>query len=135
MTTTLSNSCPRKGIWYYGPTGAGKSHRAYENYSRDTHFKPCYWRGRLHDWTGYRGQETVIFDGPTPTFSELREILSNPGAIVSMRLKPYACPLMAKTVIVTSLAHPKKVYCKKASEYEIDDLLQHFDVVELTHEM
>ena len=27
-----------KGIWYYGKTGKGKSHNAFEDYSPDTHY-------------------------------------------------------------------------------------------------
>lgn len=46
-----------KGVWLYGPTGVGKSHRAFEGFTPETHYVK-----NIEDqwWDGYTGQETVI---------------------------------------------------------------------------
>ena len=48
-----------RGMWYYGPTGTGKSHTAFINYSPKTCYVKC-----LNDewWDGYCGQPTVILN-------------------------------------------------------------------------
>ncbi len=96
------------GIWYWGKTGVGKSHRAFEGYSPETHYvKDCatIW------WDGYKGQETVIFNEYRSefTFSYLLQIVDKWPFVVPIRGKE-SLPFLAKHVIFTSACHPKECY-------------------------
>lgn len=46
------------GYWFYGPTGTGKSHRAFEMAGEDVYV----WTDDNGWWDGYRGQKTVIIN-------------------------------------------------------------------------
>jgi len=47
-----------KGIWYWGATGVGKSHKAFEGFDPETHY--LYQYQEFQD--GYTGQETIIMN-------------------------------------------------------------------------
>lgn len=115
-----------KGIWYYGNTGAGKSHLAFEGFHPDTHYsKP------LSDswWDGYTGQRVVIlneFRGEI-AYSELLSLVDKwPHAVPRRNREP--APFLAELVIVTSALHPQEVWKKRGVSDSMDQLYRRFDI-------
>lgn len=115
-----------KGIWYYGNTGAGKSHLAFEGFDPDTHYsKP------LSDswWDGYTGQRVVIlneFRGEIP-YSELLSLVDKwPHSVPRRNREP--APFLAELVIVTSALHPQEVWKKRGVSDSMDQLYRRFDI-------
>jgi hypothetical protein len=97
-----------RGTWYWGASGVGKSHKAFENYDPDTHYVYPNDNGW---WDGYSGQEIVIineFRGWIQ-FSELLDLLDKYPKTVKRRCRE-PCPFLAKHIIITSSNHPKDVY-------------------------
>lgn len=119
-----------KGIWYWGKTGVGKSHKAFEGFNPETHYV---FKNDRDWWDGYIGQETVIFNEfrGNITLQELLELVDKWPKEVARRCREPA-PFLAKTVIVTSSLPPLEVYKNALSEYErIDQLNRRFEVIEL----
>lgn len=97
-----------QGIWYWGESGAGKSHKAMEGYDSSTHYVKC-----LDDdwWDGYTGQETVIFNEfrGQVSFSRLLDLTDKwPTKVKRRNREPV--PFLAKRLIVTSVQCPRDVY-------------------------
>lgn len=125
-----------KGIWYTGPTGSGKSHKAftethgeYGPYNPDTHYVK-----NLHEewWDGYRGQPVVIlneFRGQV-RFSELLDLVDKWPKMVKWRGRE-SVPFLAKYVIVTSSVCPRDVYYNLSSDESWAQFERRFDVIEL----
>jgi hypothetical protein len=98
-----------EGIWYYGPTGTGKSHTAFVGYSPETHYiLPLNDKGW---WDGYTGQKTVIcneFRGEI-VYSELLDLLDKwPKNVPRRGREPV--PLLAEKILITSDKHPNLIY-------------------------
>ena len=116
-----------KGIWYHGPTGAGKSHEAFQDFNPATHYVK-----NLRDdwWDGYTGQEVVIFNefrGQLP-YAEMLELCDKWPTTVKRRNRE-PVPFLAKEIRVTSALEPNKVYggvCDR--EDNIAQLLRRFEV-------
>lgn len=116
-----------KGIWYYGGTGVGKSHIAFDGFTPETHYdKP------LQDewWDGYTGQKTVIlneFRGQI-TFSEMLSLVDKwPHSVRRRNREPI--PFLAEKLIVTSSLHPREVYSKACTGSDAyDQLTRRFDI-------
>lgn len=120
-----------KGIWYYGPTGTGKSHKAFEGFTPTTHYVH-----NVNDkgwWDGYTQQDTVIindFRGEMK-FAELLNLVDKWPHSVSRRNRE-PMPFISKTVIITSSIHPREVYLNACSaDDRFDQLLRRFEIVEL----
>jgi len=94
--------------WYWGKTGVGKSHKAFKDYSNNTHYikdLSTKW------WDGYKQQETVIlneFRGQL-SFSFLLSMIDKWPLTVPIRNKE-SIPFTSKHVIITSSLHPRDVY-------------------------
>lgn len=120
-----------KGIWITGPSGSGKSHMAFENYSPETHYIKDISEGSLKWWDGYKGQPIVIineFRGQI-TFDQLCAIVDKWPHTVSWRSKE-SVPLLAKTVIITSIKRPEDVYVNQKDE-PWRQFARRFEVIEL----
>lgn len=116
-------------IWYYGPTGVGKSHTAFEGYNPDTHYE---WKLE-RDWQdGYTGQEIVIineFRGQIP-FSRLLVLIDKYPTSVERRGRE-AAPFLARKIIITSSQHPKDVYKHLSQKEPLDQLLRRVTLVKM----
>lgn len=119
-----------EGIWYYGKTGVGKSHKAYENYNPETH----YVKNVNEDfWDGYKGQPIVIlneFRGQIK-FSEMLDLCDKYPKTVKIKGKE-PVPFLAKTIIVTSALHPVEIYKYNLDQNDyFEQFERRFKIVEL----
>jgi len=117
------------GVWYWGNTGVGKSHKAFENYNPETHYVYPYDNGW---WDGYTGQENVVindFRGCIP-YNEMLQMVDKWVYCVKRRGREPA-PFISKTVIITSSLPPHMVYKNRETEDKLDQLLRRFTVIEL----
>lgn len=118
-----------EGIWYWGPTDVGKSHRSFEGYAPNTHYNVPVDGGW---WDNYRGQETVIindFRGEIP-YAELLKLLDKWPHEVRRRNRP-PTPFTSKLIIITSSMPPEKVYWRRDEEDNIAQLLRRLQVRKL----
>lgn len=122
-----------KGIWYWGPTGVGKSHKAFEGFSPDTHYVVPDDNGW---WDGYTGQETVInndFRGEWAYNFCLQLTDKWPMRVKRRNREPV--PFLAKTVIITSSLAPDQIFKRRFSEDSLDQLYRRFEIIELGSEV
>lgn len=116
-----------QGIWYYGRTGVGKSHTAFENYDPTTHYLYPNDNGW---WDGYTQQETVIindFRGEIPYNMMLQMIDKWPFSVRRRNREPM--PFTSKYVIITSSLHPADIYHNRNDEDKIEQLLRRLHVI------
>jgi len=108
--------------WYYGPTGSGKTYRAFTNY-------PDAWISsrNLKWWDGYQGQKVAIFDDFRADFCTFHELLRLLDVYpVRVETKGSTEALKVETIIITSCFHPAEVY--KTRE-DIAQLLRRIDCI------
>lgn len=109
-----------KGIWYYGDTGTGKSHRAFKDYNPDTHYIYPNDNGW---WDGYDGQDTIIindFRGEI-SYNQLLQIIDKwPYQLRRRNQQPRQ--LIASTVIITSSLPPSQIYKNRQDEDSLSQL-------------
>lgn len=117
-------------IWYYGPTGVGKSHAAFEGYHPDTHYV---WKDDRGWQDGYIGQHTVImndFRGEL-NYNALLQMIDQWPWFVSRRTREPA-PFLSRHVIVTSSLSPAQVYNRRDLEDSLYQLVRRIEVINLT---
>lgn len=91
---------------FWGPTGTGKSHRAWERAGVDAYSK-C---PRTKFWCGYRNETSIVIDefrGGIDISHLLRWLDRYP---VRVEIKGSSKPLMAERYFITSNLHPKYWY-------------------------
>lgn len=110
--------------WYYGETGSGKSHTAYEE-SPD-----AYTCGETSKWfQGYDGHENVIIDDFRRDFIKFHELLKLLDKYPYLiEYKGGSRQFLAKQIIITSPYHPKDVY---ENREDIDQLIRRIDEIKL----
>jgi hypothetical protein len=120
-----------KGVWLWGSTGVGKSHRAFKDWDPDTCYSKC-----LDDqwWDGYTGQEYVLlneFRGQV-TFSEMLDLCDKFPKTVKQRCKA-PVPFLARKLVVTSCGPPEAVFRNVLTDQEsVAQLRRRFQVIEIT---
>ena len=117
------------GKWYWGKTGTGKSHLAYQDFHPDTHYDYPNDGGW---WDGYKGQPIVIineFRGSI-TMAEILTLCDKYPKTVRRRCRE-PVPFLAKTIIVTSALPPEQVYCNCDCNDSIAQIYRRFDVVKM----
>lgn len=118
-----------EGIWYYGPTGTGKSRRAFEGYNPDTHYAL-----NVYDngwWDGYNGHEIVIIDdfrGNIP-FAQLLTLADDTPGITVRRRYGAPMPYLAKKLIITSSLHPHEVYRNLQTNDRLEQIDRRFRII------
>nr|QXP07634.1 MAG: replication associated protein [Arizlama virus] len=119
-----------EGLWYWGKTGVGKSHKAFENYNPDTHYVKDL---DIKWWDGYEGQEIIIlneFRGQI-TFGYLLSLMDKWPMTVPIRNKE-SLPFISKKIIITSSQHPKDIFVNILNNNErLDQLERRCKIVEL----
>lgn len=122
-----------KGIWYYGTTGVGKSHTAFENFSPETHYVVPNDNGW---WDGYCQQDTVIFNDfrGEISYNFLLQLVDKWPVNVKRRNRE-PMPFISKTVIVTSSLAPDQLFCRRDDEDHIGQLLRRFEILRLGPEV
>lgn len=118
-----------QGIWYHGPTAVGKSHKAFEGFTPETHYV---WKNDKGWQDGYTGQPTVIindFRGEI-SYNEMLQLVDKWPHTVPRRAREPA-PFLAKTLIVTSSLAPHQVYNRRDVEDSLEQLLRRFKVINL----
>lgn len=121
-----------RGIWYWGRTGTGKSHIAFDGYDPETAYNVPNDNGW---WDGYKQQKTVIFNdfrGEIPYNQMLQLVDKWPCTVRRRGREPM--PFTSEFVIVTSSLPPWDIYTKRAQEDEIGQLLRRFEVVKLSQQ-
>jgi len=116
--------------WLVGPTGAGKSHKAFEGYHPETHYL---WKLNDNGWQdGYTGQETVIindFRGEIK-YNELLNMIDKWPFTVSRRARE-PVPFLAKHVIITTSLYPAEIYTNRVKEDKLAQLYRRIQITKL----
>lgn len=125
-----TRSSMTEGLWLWGPTGSGKSRRAFADFSPDTHYVvPLEDKGW---WDLYEGQATVILDdfrGSLSYATLLRMVDRYPFSVPRRGRIP--APFVSTLVIVTSSLPPEQVFHNLAEKDSLDQLYRRFKVEEL----
>ena len=102
------------GIWYYGKTGVGKSHKALADFDPNTHYIYPNDKGW---WDGYKQQGTVVFNEfrGELDYKEMLDLVDKwPKNVARRGREPL--PFTSKHIIVTSSKHPKEIYGEQNPE-------------------
>lgn len=112
---------------FWGPTGTGKSRRAWEEAGMDCYSKDP----RTKFWCGYSGQRNIVIDefrGGIDIAHMLRWLDRYP---VRVEVKGGSQPLMAEQYWITSNLHPENWYPELDAETR-DALLRRLNVINIT---
>lgn len=128
---SISRSWMTEGLWIYGPTGVGKSHKAFDGFDPKTHYVHNFRDGGW--WDGYTGQEVVIFNEfrGQVEFSELLDLCDKWPKTVKRRGRA-PVPFLAKKVIITSCKHPREIYKNVLDEEDsLSQLMRRFIIEQI----
>lgn len=121
-----------QGVWFWGPTMTGKSHRAFEGY----YDNPSKFYNKPKDgewWDDYKQQEIVIINEYRGDikYDVLLEMLDH-WPIEVRRRNRTPIPFTSKKIIITSALSPEECYHNRAAMDSIEQLLRRLTVVHLT---
>jgi len=118
-----------KGLWIHGPTGTGKSHYAYHDYTPEKIY-PYPNDGGW--WDGYKQQECVVineFRGGIQ-YSELLDLCDKwPKSVRRRGREPL--PFTSKLIIITSSLSPEEAYNNLSQNDSLKQLYDRFEVKQL----
>lgn len=113
--------------WWFGPTGVGKSLRAY------TMFPEAFTKMNNQWWDGYQGENVVLLDDYRPALCPFQDLLR------ILDRYPYRCQvkgssieLSASVFVITTTQRPEVLWHKKTDE-QLDQLLRRITSVEEFH--
>lgn len=115
-----------EGLWLYGKTGTGKSHRCFHDFDPD---KTYVWPNDGKWWDGYRQQDIVVFNdfrGEIPYNFLLQLIDKWPMTVPRRNREPM--PFVSKKIIITSSLPPDKVFKNREVEDHLEQLLRRIKV-------
>lgn len=114
--------------WIVGPTGTGKSHKAFENYNPDTHYVYPNDNGW---WDGYKGHPIVIineFRGQIQ-YAEMLDLIDKwPKTVKRRNREPV--PFLAQKIIITSSLRPEEVYYNLHDKDRLEQLFRRITILE-----
>lgn len=119
-----------KGVWYWGETGVGKSHKAFRNFTPETHYIKDL---NVQWWDNYEQQPIVVlneFRGQIK-FGELLDLVDKWPKTVPVRNNP-SIPFTSKKLIITSSKPPNEIYSNCGES--LTQLLRRFTVRHLKME-
>lgn len=117
-------------IWYWGPTGTGKSWHCFQGYSPETHYLK---NGSDKWWGGYSGQDIVVindFRGAIE-FDELLRLNDHWPHNVSVKFQEDR-PFVSKKILISSSLHPEEVYRNRAANDKLVQFCRRAEIVHLT---
>lgn len=125
----LSRSSPTIGLWFWGPTGSGKSRTAFHSYTTKSHY--VYNVEDKGWWEAYEGQSTVILDDfrGQISYSQLLRLTDRYAMTVPRRGRR-PVPFVSKRLIVTSALPPAQVFHNLAEHDSLEQLYRRFKVFE-----
>lgn len=119
-----------KGIWYYGPTAVGKSHKAFDGFTPHTH----YVFKNDNGWQdGYTGQGTIIINDfrGSIKYNELLQLVDKWPYNFNRRARE-PVPVLAHTVIITSSVSPHEIYAQQLLKSDsLEQLERRFEIVHM----
>lgn len=117
---TIKRDWKTEVVVYWGPTGAGKSRKAYEENPG------AHWKSNSMWWDGYDGHETVVIDefyGWLP-FNILLRILDRYP--LTVETKGGHVEFVAKKIVITSNHRPEDWY----KNVDVSPLMRRLDTIE-----
>lgn len=115
--------------WLWGPTGVGKSHRAFEGFTPETHYVLINDNGW---WDGYNQQHTIIINDFRGwiNYNELLQLIDKwPHQVRRRHREPL--PFTSKHIIITSSLPPCEVYKHRNEEDSLEQLIRRCKVERL----
>ena len=113
--------------WYYGKTGLGKSHKAFEGYTNEDFYE--YEPDDNGYWENYNGQHTVIineFRGEI-TYRKLLKLIDKwPCKVKRRNMPPY--PFISKHIIITSSMHPSNIFNNLSATDDLNQLYRRIKI-------
>lgn len=115
-----------RGVWYWGPPGTGKSHKA------RTENPDAFIKAQSKWWDGYTGQHVVILDDlDTPDYGHLMKIWADKWACTG-EIKGGTVHLCHRKFIVTSNYHPSKLW--EHQPVMAAAITRRFDIIHMTEQ-
>lgn len=125
----------REVHWYYGPTGAGKTRKAWEVLLKKYSLRDIWISSGKIDpfFNGYNGQHAVILDDFRPGFCRFEFLLRLlDGYPVTINVKGGYCQWFAETIIITAPTAPDEMYINRETGQQwdnLDQLLRRINVI------
>lgn len=131
----LTRNHMTKGIWLWGPTGTGKSHRA-AHFTEQFGYGSTYYH-KMNDkgwWDNYQAEDVVVineFRGQI-SFSDMLQLCDKwPYSVPRRGTSPV--PFVSKVVIITSDKPPIDIYREQESD-QILQLYRRFSIWHVTNQ-